>query len=364
MKITNITSFIHPEYLTHIVRVETDEGVTGYGECSPMSVHVTAQIVRDNLKPRLLGLDPFDVETAEKRAITGNYKIRGQLLAMSWSGVELALRDIQGKALGMPVYRLLGGRCRDEVEFYASSMDRSAPPQVEAENMARLVEEMGVSACKIKIGGRIGSTADIPDLDQDAEKVRLVREAIGPKIRLILDCNSSYTLSQALLLWSKIEKYDIYHFEEPCPYWDVRAYKTLAEKLPVPLNIGEQDWDLTVFRQFLEAGACHIVAADLVKSGGFTACKRVAALCRAYNAVFAPHNTSRAIGFAANMQLAACTPEYSYYQEFNIEPRPLQEQFLLAPYSIHNGKYFIPDTPGIGAPLDIEKLMRIAERVD
>jgi len=364
MKITNITSYIYPEFLTHIVRVDTDEGITGYGVCSPMSVHVTAQIIRDNIAPKLIGLDPFAVEMAEKLAITNNYKIRGQLLAMSWSGIELALRDIQGKALGMPVYQLLGGRYRDEVEFYASSMDRTAPPEVEAENIARLVEDMGVSACKIKIGGRIGSTADIPNLEADAAKVRAVREAIGPDCRLILDCNSSYTLSQTLLLWDMIEQYNIYHFEEPCPYWDLAAYQTLAQKLPVPLNLGEQDWDLMTFRSFLEARACHIVAADLVKSGGFTAAKRVAALCRAYNAVYAPHNTSRAIGFAANMQLAACTPEYSYYQEFNIESRPLQEQFLTEPFSIKNGKYFIPSVPGIGTPLDLEKLEKIAIKVN
>ena len=364
MKITKITSFIYPEYLTHIVRVDTDEGIVGYGECSPMSVHVTAQIIRDNIAPKLIGLDVFDIETAEKRAIVNNYKIRGQLLAMAWSGVELAMRDIQGKALGMPVYMLLGGRFRDEVEFYASSMDRTAPPEVEAENMARLVREMGVTACKIKIGGRIGSTLDIPDLENDAAKVRAVREAIGPDCRLILDCNSSYTLGQALLVWDMVKDYNIYHFEEPCPYWDLEAYKTLAQKLPVPLNIGEQDWDLMVFRQFLENKACHIVAADLVKSGGFTNAKRVAALCRAYNAVYAPHNTSRAIGFAANMQLAACTPEYSYYQEFNIEPRPLQEQFMQERFSITNGKYHIPAEPGIGAKLDVEKLERIAIKVE
>ncbi len=360
MKITKITSYIHPQYLTHIVQVETDEGITGYGECSPMSVYVTAQIIHDNIAPKLIGLNPFDIETAEKYAMTNNYKIRGQLLAMSWSGVELALRDIQGKALGMPVYMLLGGRFRDEVEFYASSMDRTSSPEKVGEDVARMVEEMGVSCCKIKVGGRIGSTKDIPDLENDAAKVRAVREAIGPHCRLILDCNSSYTVGQALLLWEKVAPYDIYHFEEPCPYWDLRAYQTLAEKLPVPMNIGEQDWDLTVFREFLENRACHIVAADPVKSGGLTNAKRVAALCRAYNVIYAPHNTSRAIGFAANMQLAACTPEYSYYQEFNIEPRPLQEQFLTQQYRLTNGKFRVPDLPGLGAPLDVEKLHRIA----
>lgn len=364
MKITNITSYVHKTFLTHIVKIETDEGVTGYGECSPMSVFVTAQIIRDNIKPALIGLDPFDVETAEKLAVTVNYKLNGQLLAMSWSGVELALRDVQGKYLNQPVYRLMGGRYRDEVAFYASSMDRTADAETEASRMAALVRELGVSACKIKIGGRLGHTQDIPDLEGDAAKVRAVREAIGPDCRLILDCNSSYTVGQTLLLWEMIKDCRIYHLEEPCPYWDVRAYQTLAERLPVPINVGEQEWNLTVFREFLEQRACHVVAADLTKCGGFTNAKRVAALCRAYGAVYAPHNTSRAIGFAANMQLAACTPEYSYYQEYNITQAPLQEQFLARPFVIREGRYQIPAEPGIGVQLDLEKLEKVATKVE
>ena len=350
--------------MTHIVQVDTDEGVSGYGECSPMSVFVTAQIIHDHIRPALLGLDPFDVETAEKMAVTVNYKLNGQLLAMAWSGVELALRDIQGKYLNLPVFRLLGGHYRKEVSFYASSMDRSSAPDEEAERMSELVKRLGVSACKIKIGGRLGHTQDIPDLEQDAAKVHAVRRAIGPDCHLLLDCNSSFTVGQTLLLWNMIQDCNIYHLEEPCPYWDIQAYQTLAERLPVPIHVGEQEWNLTVFREFLERRACHILAADLTKCGGFTSAKRVATLCRAYGAVYAPHNTSRAIGFAANMQLAACTPEYTYYQEYNVSPVPLQEQFLETPFVIQNGHYQIPDIPGIGVTLDLEKLEKVATKVE
>jgi L-alanine-DL-glutamate epimerase-like enolase superfamily enzyme len=344
--------------------VDTDEGFTGYGECSPMSPAVTAAIVKEQLAAKVLGLDPFQTERIEHDCMLHNYKISGQLLAMSFSGIELALRDLTGKYLKQPVYNLLGGKFRDSVEFYASSMSRDLTVEQEAEKLAEAVRDYGTKAVKIKLGGRMGRTADKPDFDADAAKTAAIRKAVGPGVKLMVDCNSSFNYAQTLQLWERIREYDIYHLEEPCPYYDLNAYRMLASALPVPIHVGEQDWNIMTFREYVSTGACHICAADITKSGGFINSKRVAALCKAYNVTFGPHSTSRGIGFSASMQLAACTPEYTYYQEFSIEKSPNQSFFLTELPVITDGKYRIPDDPGIGTKLDTEKLESVCDVIE
>jgi L-alanine-DL-glutamate epimerase-like enolase superfamily enzyme len=364
MKITRIRNYVSMDYHVHLVRVDTDEGVSGYGECSPMSPTVTAEIVREHLAPKVIGRDPFAVERIEHDCMLHNYKISGQLLAMAFSGIELALRDIAGKYLKQPVYNLLGGKFRDSVEFYASSMSRDLTVAQEAEKLAEAVRDYGVKAVKIKLGRRMGHTGDKPDFAYEESKTAAIRNAIGPSVKLMVDCNGSFTYAETLQLWERIRGYDIFHLEEPCPYYDVNAYRMLAAALPVPIHVGEQDWNLMTFRDYIATGACHICAADLTKSGGFINSKRIAALCKAYNVTFGPHCTSRGIGFAASMQLAACTPEYTYYQECSIEKTPNQSFFLSAPPVIRDGKYQIPDAPGMGLELDMEKLESICEVVE
>ncbi len=351
MKITDIVCYTAPG--TFYVKVETDEGVSGFGECSRVGEEVLPSLVQQVIKPLVVGLSPFDIDKIEHAVMTKKYKISGQLLAMAFSGVEMACWDAKARFLGQPVYNLLGGRFRDSVEFYGSSMSRDLSPEDEAAKVKDSIDRYGVNAVKMKVGPRYGSGEPV-DLEGDVLRVLVMREVIGPSIKLMLDANSSYTYTQAVQFFEKVRQYDIFHYEEPCPYYDVESYIKLAQ-LPVPIHVGEQDWNLFTFRDFIARGACDLYAPDLVKCGGFSSARRAAVLCKAFGVIYAPHNTSRGIGLAATIQMAAGTPECSYYMEWKIGGDP-SEQYLAEPFRIEDGRVKVPDGPGLGVELDLEKM--------
>ncbi|MCR8633280.1 mandelate racemase/muconate lactonizing enzyme family protein [Paenibacillus radicis (ex Xue et al. 2023)] len=355
MKVTNVVSYVGIEQRMFYVKVETDEGITGYGECSPMQVDSVLQIIESVIKPQLIGMDPFDIERIEEKIMRKHYKISGQLLAAAYSGVEIALWDAKAKFLGQPLYNLLGGKYRATIPLYGSSMSRDLSNDQETGKLREGLDRFQFKAVKIKVGPRFGTGLPV-DLNEDAEKVRRVREEIGPDCKLMVDGNSSYTYIQAVQLFDKIKQYDIHHYEEPCPYYDVDTYVRLCSTLPVPIHVGEQDWNIFTFRDFIAKGACHLYAADPIKCGGILSAKRAATLCRAFNIHYVPHNTTRGVGFAAALHLASSTPECTSYYEYSIEKESIREQFLTQQFVIEDGFIHVPDGPGLGIDLDEEKM--------
>ncbi len=356
MKITNITSYATDR--TYFVKIETDEGINGFGECSPMDRHSISQIIHKRLKPKLVGMNVFDSEKIEEAALTKNYKISGQLLAMAYSGIDIALWDIKGKYLKQPVYNLLGGLYRDSIDFYGSSLSRDLSVEMECMKISQCIQDYGFHAVKIKVGRRMGNN-DLLDFDHDIDKIKAIRETIGDKCKLMLDANGSFTFFQAEQFYRRIEKYDILQYEEPCCYFDQDAYAKLGRKIPATINIGEQEWNLISIKNLIEGGGCHICAADVTKCGGLTAAKRIAALCRAYGILYGPHNTSRAIGMAAMLHVIASSPECNYYHEFCIEEgKNEMESFLKHRFVPIDGKLQVPSGIGIGVELDEERMSR------
>ncbi|WP_274652675.1 mandelate racemase/muconate lactonizing enzyme family protein [Paenibacillus humicola] len=353
MKVTDITCYIASGLL--YVKVDTDEGVSGFGESSPMRSEILADIILQVVKPQVIGRDPFDIERIEEDVMRRHYKISGQMLAAAYSGVEIALWDAKAKYLKQPLYNLLGGKYRETIPLYGSSMSRDLTHEQEVEKLKEGIERFQFGAVKIKVGPRYGTGLPV-DLHDDAEKVRRVREAIGPGIRLMIDGNSSYSYIQAVQLYEKVKDCDIHHFEEPCPYFDIEAYVKLANTLPVPIHVGEQDWNLFTFRDFIARGACHLYAADPIKCGGLLSAKRAATLCRAFGIHYVPHNTTRGVGFAAALHLAASTPECNSYYEYSIEKNNLRGQMLTSSFDVGEGRIRVPDGPGLGIELDEEKM--------
>lgn len=358
MRITEVTCYRSPSKF--YVRVATDEGAFGFGESSPMRPDVLLEIFRVVIRPAVLGMDPFMAEAIEERVLRRNYKISGQLLAAAFSGLEIALWDLRGRHLGQPVHNLLGGRYRDRVPLYGSSMSRDLSPEQEAAKLGQAIARYGLGAVKIKVGPRYGTGLPV-DLTADEEKVRTVREAIGPRCGLMIDGNGSYTYIQAVQLFRRVERYDILHFEEPCPYCDIEAYVKLARTLPVPIHVGEQDWNLFTFRDFISRGACHRYAADPVKCGGLWSAKRAATLCRAFGVQYVPHNTTRSIGFAAALQLAASTPECDGHYEYSIEANAAETPAVGAAFDIRDGFVHVPTGAGLGITVDEERLAETME---
>ena len=358
MRVTNITSFYAEERPAYIVRIDTDEGIFGHGECSPMHVGGILQLMRDRAASLVVGADPLQITMLEEKFLKQNYKIAGQLPAMTWSGIDQALWDIRAKAAGQSVQASLGGSVRDSVPYYGSSMSRHLSPEQEAEKILAAVALHGFRAVKIKIGKRMAEAPGMPDFRADALKVRRIREAIGPDIQIFVDGNSAYTAAQALQVWDRIREYDVALFEEPCPFQDLEAYAALAGRLPVPVNVGEQDWSLYTVRDFLLRGGCQHVGLDVTKCGGFSNAVRVATLCRAFGVQYVPHDTSRGIGFTATHHLAICLPECSGYQEYSIENPDSRDRYVLNRLIPMNGVVEKASGVGIGVEMDEERMRR------
>jgi L-alanine-DL-glutamate epimerase-like enolase superfamily enzyme len=356
VKITRVeTQIVAPNLF---VRVCTDQGICGWGECSPMNNRLVAAHVEHALAPLVMGHDPFDVEALVERMLVSTYKLAGQSMAMAISGIEIALWDIKGKALGQPIYRLLGGAYRKRIPMYASSMRRDISPLDEARRLASLVEKQGFKAVKVRVGSTFG-------FDQDAAPgrsvalVKEVRAALGDGIEIMIDANSCYTAARAIELGRALEPYRVFHFEEPCPYWDLDSTAKVAKALDTPVAGGEQDWSLPRFREMLDKGAVDIVQPDLIKAGGFLVCKKIAALAEAFGCVCAPHQT-QPFGTVANLHLAASTPNCRYFQEYNIEPHPFWHSLFVEPVlQVKDGYLTVPEGPGLGVETNEKILQRV-----
>lgn len=362
MKISNITSYRPPLDVKGgkacIVRVDTDEGVVGYGECSPMNIPATTLIIHQFLKPMLLGRDPINVTALEQEMMQRNYKFAGQLLGMACSGIELALWDIKGKVSGFPLHILLGGKVNDPVSYYGSSMSRHLEPEEEADKLQEAIDKFGFRAVKFKLGSRMGNSSGVVDVRKDATRVEIIRRRLGWDVLIMVDGNSSFDAAQAVELYDRISEYDIAAYEEPCPYTNIAAYRTLAQKTSAKINLGEQEWNLFQVRELISQGLVQFVACDVTKCGGLLNATRIAALCQAFGVQFVPHNTSRGIGLYATNHLAASMPCCNFYQEYSIEQLGYREAAILDRHEPVGGKIAVLNTPGIGMVLDEERLLK------
>ncbi len=354
MKITDVEVFLLKP--TVLVRLRTDEGITGWGECSPMNGLVVAAHVRHSLADLVVGEDPFDMERLVEKMFVRTYKIAGQAQAMAASGIEIACWDIVGKALSMPIYRLLGGAYRTQIPMYASSMRRDISPKDEAERLAELVEEKGFRAVKVRVGSTYGFDRDAAP-GRSLAVVREGRAALGDDVDIMVDGNSCFTAPRAIELGRRLQDYNVFHFEEPCPYTDLDATAKVARALDVPIAGGEQDWDLRRFKEMLQKEAVDIVQPDLIKAGGFTVCRKVAALAEAFGCVCTPHQT-QPLGTIATLHFVAATPVCRYYQELNIEPHRIGDRLFKNPVPVVDGHMTVPEGPGLGVEIDETLLQR------
>jgi len=337
------------------VRVDTDEGIAGWGECSPMNNSLVAAHIEHALAPLAVGRDPFDLEALVESMFVATYKLAGQSMAMAISGIEIACWDIMGKATGQPVYKLLGGAYRKQIPMYASSMSRKTTPEEEARRLSHLVEKHGFRAVKVRVGSTFGFDRDAWP-GRSIELVEEVRAALGDDVEIMIDGNSCYTAPRAIELARRLEPHRLFHFEEPCPYWDLDSTAKVAKAIDVPVAGGEQDWELTRFKEMLAKEAVDIVQPDVIKAGGFLVCKKIAAIAEAFGCVCTPHQT-QPFGTLANLHLAASTPNCRYYQEYNIEPHPFWHSLFTEPVlQVKDGCLTVPEGPGLGVEIDQEVL--------
>jgi L-alanine-DL-glutamate epimerase-like enolase superfamily enzyme len=339
-----------------LVRVWGEDGLVGFGEASPMHPDVTRVAVETQLKPLLVGMDACDLEACYETMYVATYKTRGQGTSIAISGGDIALHDLAGKALGLPVHRLIGGVYRDRVRVYASFMSREMDDARYAAAAARSMEG-GFSGVKIKIGARYGF--DAKDPDEDESLVAAVRAAIGPKAELLVDANSGYSVHTAIKVGRMLERYRVFHLEEPIPYTDLDGMAQVATALDIPIAMGEQQHTRYDFKDILVRGAADILQPDVTKCGGLAEAKKIAALADAFGKYVTTHTTTVGIGLAAHLHFWASTPCCRYAQEYNVGQSNEGSAIVRTKLAPVDGHLAVPDGPGLGIEIDEDEVERL-----
>ncbi len=336
-----------------IVEIETQDGITGWGECYGPSA-VAKAFIDTQFAPRILGRDAFDVEVIWEDLYNRikDYGTTGMAIS-ALSGIDIALWDIIGKATGKPIHKLIGGAHRTEVTAYATGlyfidMDRLVEEAVEE---AQQFAAEGFQAIKMKIG--------LGDPRLDIRRVAAVREAIGDGVRLMVDANHCFTVPQAFRRGRELWKLDGEWFEEPISPEDIDGYIEVTRALDMAVAGGENAFTRWGFRDLVARKAMDIVQPDVCAAGGISECRKIAALALAHGVECVPHAWGSAIGVAATLHFLASLPDQppSFRPmppllEFEQCENPFRDHLSREPIVQRKGQVQVPTGPGLGIEID------------
>jgi len=342
------------ENLHTLVRVTTEEGVTGVGSCYTSGALVGGAV--DVLRKHIIGENALEPErVTEKLHQSTFWQGRGGAITHAISGIDIALWDILGKATGQPVGRLLGGCYRDRIKPYGSLLFDADPDRF------RQTLESAVSRGfrALKLGWRPFGRVDRAT---DERLVKLARETVGPNVELMVDAGGSeefwpHGYKWALETARMLADYDITWFEEALPPDDIEGHIRLREHAPLPIAGGEVLTRRQSFIPWIERGALDIVQPDATKVGGISEVRRILWMAYDHNVLLVTHGWNTAVGLAADLHLAAASPTARWVEY--ITPSPYIENILTEPFTLDDdGMLAIPSTPGLGIDLDMEALQK------
>ena len=360
MKIVSVECLVleksHP-----FVFIHTDEGVTGIGECFRRQPSITKSVIENVLAPSIIGKDPVQTESRFRdMAQAGNAWEIGGAIWIGIAGLDIAMWDLRGKALGLPIYELLGGKVREQMPVYASSMKRDMTPLEEAKRAVSFVEK-GYSAYKLHsaVPGKIDDPAD-----QTINTVSEVRKAVGDNIDILVDVNGAYSVHNSIEIGKQLEELGVFHFEEPRPHYDLDGLAQVSDALTIPIASGEMIYSFYEYRDLMLRGRIDIVQPDIVKTPGFTTLIKIAHMAEAIGVPITCHNTQPTISTVAHAHFVVATQGVPYKQEYNIEHISIRDEnpILAEPLNIKDGLMDVPDGPGLGVELDMNMVRELANR--
>ncbi len=347
----------------HLVEVETDEGVTGWGECfGPGNIAVANKAIVENvIQPLVVGDNPLDRDVIWHKVynLMRDHGQKGMPL-QALSGVDIALWDIAGKIAGLPLHQLIGGAHRSSVPVYGYGMmlrrETTASMVDRFRDEAAAIKGMGFKATKMKIG--VGPKDDV-------KLAQAVREGIGDDFRFMADANHAYTTKDAFYVGRALGELGVYWFEEPVAPEDLDGYRELRAGLDVNISGGEAEFNRWGWRALLEARGLDIAQPEVCALGGVSEYLRVLALCHAHFTPVINHVWGSAIAVAANLHLLAAMPPipgglfpWEPLLEFDTTDNKFRDQLLTAPLDIqgqvakNDGRVQVPTSPGLGVEPD------------
>jgi 2-dehydro-3-deoxyphosphogalactonate aldolase len=347
-----------------IVKITTDDGIEGIGECYgiPVSGDIACAMVEDTFERFIAGEDPHHIEILFRRVYSAGFTQRPDISMMGvFSGIEIAIWDILGKAHEQPVYQLLGGKFHERIRTYTYLYPKSLSadgwaaedaPDVYHDGDAaaeRALEyvDMGFTAIKQDPAGPYGFQGG-RELSRCEYNIKRIREAVGDRADILFGTHGQMTTSSAIRLAKRIEPYDPLWFEEPCPPDQMEAIGKVAQATSIPVATGERLTTRVEFHAALKAGV-SILQPDIGRSGGIWETKKIAVIAELFNAQVAPHIYCGPIAHAAAAQVAFSSPNFLILETIQTE---FHDAILHKPLHWERGYMQAPDTPGLGIELD------------
>ncbi len=338
------------------VLLDTSDGITGFGEASLGGQTNAVLGALKDLEPLLLGADPARIEHIWQQAYRHAFWHGGVTFLSALAGVEVALWDIKGKTLGVPIHRMLGGPVRDRIRAYANGPRGETPDEL-ANSAADLVRR-GFAAMKMAPFEATPMLAGKRVVDAGVAKVRAVREAVGPEVELMIDAHGRLSPAVAARAAEALAPFGIMFFEEPTLPEHAPSLTRLARKSPIPIAVGERHYTRWDYPELLASRTIGVLQPDIIQTGGLTEARKIAALAEMHFVAVAPHNPWSWVNTVASLHLDAVTPNF-LIQEVITDAEPWKDEVVVGRPAIDAEGYFaVPVSPGLGIELDLDAARR------
>lgn len=363
MRITDFTLYaVPPRWL--FLEIATDEGITGWGE--PV-IEGRADVVKaavEDFRNIFVGADPLKIEDLWQTMYRAGFYRGGPEVMSAISGIDQALWDIKGKYYGMPVYEMLGGKCRDRLRVY-SWVGGDRPGDLE--QGVKTLADSGCTAVKMNGTEELHYIDSFEKIDAVCKRVEVIRDIMGNKMDIAVDFHGRVHKPMAKVLAHALEPYHLMFIEEPVLPQNNEALREISRHTSTPIATGERMFSRWEFKNLFEAGYADIIQPDLSHAGGISEVRKIAAMAEAYDMAVAPHCPLGPIALAACVQLDACTPNV-FIQEQSLGIHYNKGADLLdylqdpSVFKFDNGFIEIPDKPGLGIEVNKEKVIEAAEK--
>ena len=340
------------------VRVNTDEGIHGIGEGSLGHLSKTVEAAIQEMMPFILGLEVFQTETLVTRLSRHVYADGGQIKMCAISALEIACWDAVGKAVGQPIYNLVGGRVHDRIPAYVNGWYRCPrTPEAFAE-AAKVVVRRGYFAMKFDPFGSAMTRLTPKDEDLAVELVGAVREAVGPEVLLAVEAHSRFSPSSAIRVGQRLEQFHPAWFEEPVPHQNIPALLEVSRRVQIPIGTGESFSSKQQVAVLLRHEAADIINIEPLHMGGILGSRKVADMVDAHYGTIIPHAAQGPICTLACLHIDIATPNSWLQETFEDYNEPWERDLLTQFPKIVDGYFELPKGPGIGADLNMDEVKR------
>lgn len=358
MKISDIRAYTMDAFRTNwtFVKVETDEGLYGWGEASLGTRENALEGCIEDLKRMVLGRNPLDIEKMWFEVYRDSYWKGGPVFLSALSGIEIAMWDIVGKYFNTPIYNLLGGKMRNEVKMYANAWFTGARTPVEFAQKAKETVELGVKALKWDPFGKAYMTVTTEEMESAVRCVGEVREAVGQHIELLVECHGRFNPTTAIEISKELAQFKPTFMEEPVPPDNMYSLALVRDKSMVPIAAGERMYGKYMFWDAFYKRALDYAQPDIFHTGGIMEAKKIATMAEANHIPVSFHNPSGPISNAAILQLAACVPNF-FIHEIMLTDGSFRLEISNEEVVFEDGFIVIPDRPGLGIDINLDAVL-------